>query len=92
MPIIRMFELYDENDELLDRWFGGGTDLTPYFLVEEDGRHFHQTYKKVCMISLMKFIISVSSKRTATSIFVNKHRNNEAQGDRWNILRQKKTG
>ena len=33
---------------LIDRWFGGGTDLTPYYLFEEDARHFHQTYKNVC--------------------------------------------
>ena len=26
----RMFELYDEKDEVIERWFGGGTDLTPY--------------------------------------------------------------
>src|SRR4029078_12269838 len=34
----RMFELYDENDQVMDRWFGGGTDLTPYYLCEEDAR------------------------------------------------------
>lgn len=30
------------------QWFGGGADLTPYFLVEEDVRHFHRTWKAVC--------------------------------------------
>ena len=30
---------------MIDRWFGGGTDLTPYYLFEEDAKHFHQTYK-----------------------------------------------
>src|ERR1041385_8571718 len=44
----RMFELYNEEDMLSDRWFGGGTDLTPYYLFEEDAKHFHQTYKNVC--------------------------------------------
>src|ERR1041385_1648592 len=44
----RMFELYDEEDILVDRWFGGGTDLTPYYLFEEDAKHFHQAYKNVC--------------------------------------------
>jgi coproporphyrinogen III oxidase len=29
-------------------WFGGGSDLTPSYLFEEDVRHFHQTYKTVC--------------------------------------------
>jgi len=24
-------------------WFGGGTDLTPYYAFEEDARHFHRT-------------------------------------------------
>ncbi|KAA8497825.1 Oxygen-dependent coproporphyrinogen-III oxidase, chloroplastic [Porphyridium purpureum] len=29
-------------------WFGGGTDLTPSYLFEDDIKHFHGTYKKVC--------------------------------------------
>merc|ERR1712224_399355 len=29
-------------------WFGGGTDITPSYLDEEDMRHFHGTYKRVC--------------------------------------------
>jgi len=29
-------------------WFGGGSDLTPSYLFEEDVKHFHQTYKDVC--------------------------------------------
>merc|ERR1719183_1708145 len=29
-------------------WFGGGTDLTPSYLFEEDVKHFHGTYKAVC--------------------------------------------
>jgi len=44
----RMFELYDQKGEVIDRWFGGGTDLTPYYLFEEDAVHFHQTYKNLC--------------------------------------------
>jgi coproporphyrinogen III oxidase len=31
-----------------EAWFGGGMDLTPYYLVEEDAMHFHQTIKKTC--------------------------------------------
>ena len=26
-------------------WFGGGMDLTPYYVFEEDARHFHQINK-----------------------------------------------
>ncbi|KAI7934961.1 hypothetical protein MJO29_016224 [Puccinia striiformis f. sp. tritici] len=29
-------------------WFGGGTDLTPSYLFEEDARDFHQHLKKTC--------------------------------------------
>ncbi len=31
-----------------DCWFGGGTDLTPYYPYEEDIRHFHSVLKKAC--------------------------------------------
>ena len=29
-------------------WFGGGADLTPSYLFEEDVRHFHSTLKDAC--------------------------------------------
>jgi len=29
-------------------WFGGGTDLTPYYLFDDDAVHFHRTLKAVC--------------------------------------------
>tara|TARA_B110000305_G_C19175682_1_gene509534 strand:- start:233 stop:811 length:579 start_codon:yes stop_codon:yes gene_type:complete len=29
-------------------WFGGGTDITPNYIDEEDMAHFHGTFKKVC--------------------------------------------
>ena len=29
-------------------WFGGGADLTPYLLVDEDAVHFHQVWKDAC--------------------------------------------
>ncbi len=31
-----------------DQWFGGGADLTPYFLVEDDARSFHATWRGIC--------------------------------------------
>lgn len=30
------------------RWFGGGSDLTPYYLHDEDAIHFHSILKAVC--------------------------------------------
>lgn len=29
-------------------WFGGGADLTPYVLYDEDARHFHETLGATC--------------------------------------------
>jgi coproporphyrinogen III oxidase len=74
----RMFELYNEKEELIDRWFGGGTDLTPYYLFEEDAKHFHQTYKNVCD----EFDISFypKFKKDCDDYFVNWHRNAERRG------------
>jgi coproporphyrinogen III oxidase len=29
-------------------WFGGGSDLTPYYPYRDDAIHFHRTWKQVC--------------------------------------------
>lgn len=29
-------------------WFGGGMDLTPFYLFEEDARHFHRVLRESC--------------------------------------------
>ncbi|KDR67706.1 hypothetical protein GALMADRAFT_257985 [Galerina marginata CBS 339.88] len=34
--------------EVLAWWFGGGSDLTPSYLYEEDAVHFHSTLKSAC--------------------------------------------
>lgn len=42
----RYFEMYDlSNGQVKQAWFGGGADLTPYYLFEEDAVHFHNTLK-----------------------------------------------
>lgn len=41
----RYFEMYDSAGKKIDCWFGGGADLSPYYLFEEDAKHFHQTQK-----------------------------------------------
>lgn len=74
----RMFELYNEKDEVIDRWFGGGTDLTPYYLFEEDARHFHQTYKDACDRFDPTFYPKF--KEVCDNYFVNFHRANERRG------------
>nr|XP_014090080.1 oxygen-dependent coproporphyrinogen-III oxidase [Bactrocera oleae]XP_014090089.1 oxygen-dependent coproporphyrinogen-III oxidase [Bactrocera oleae] len=42
----RYFEV--ESDGEKQWWFGGGTDLTPYYLNEKDAVHFHKTLKNAC--------------------------------------------
>jgi coproporphyrinogen III oxidase len=74
----RMFELYNERDEVIDRWFGGGTDLTPYYLFEEDAKHFHQVYKNACDEFHSTFYSTF--KKDCDDYFVNYHRNNERRG------------
>lgn len=74
----RMFELYDDSGNLQDRWFGGGTDLTPYYLFEEDARAFHQAYKNVCDSFDPGFYPEF--KKTCDDYFVNYHRQNERRG------------
>ncbi len=77
----RMFELYgkvDGNETVIDRWFGGGTDLTPYYLFEEDAFHFHSTYKKVCDGFDKDFYKKF--KEECDGYFVNHHRDHERRG------------
>lgn len=43
----RYFEVTDSSGKK-HWWFGGGTDLTPYYLNVEDAKHFHSTLKAAC--------------------------------------------
>lgn len=74
----RYFELYDKEGNIADSWFGGGSDLTPYYIFEEDGRHFHNTLKKA-MDPFGKERYP-AYKKQCDNYFINKHRNNEARG------------
>lgn len=47
VPIIHMNIRYFEMSNGV-KWLGGGIDLTPHYIVEEDARYFHQELKKVC--------------------------------------------
>ncbi|OLL24162.1 Oxygen-dependent coproporphyrinogen-III oxidase, mitochondrial, partial [Neolecta irregularis DAH-3] len=44
----RYFELTDKDGNPATWWFGGGTDLTPAYLFDEDAIHFHRTLKEAC--------------------------------------------
>jgi len=47
VPIIHMNVRYFEM-ETGEWWFGGGIDLTPHYVVEEDAKYFHSQLKSVC--------------------------------------------
>lgn len=47
MPIIHMNVRYFEMSNGV-WWFGGGIDLTPHYVNEEDARFFHQAMKTAC--------------------------------------------
>lgn len=74
----RLFECYDADGALVDRWFGGGTDLTPYYLYDEDAKHFHSVFKQT--VDSFEGNHYASFKKHCDEYFVNKHRNNECRG------------
>ncbi|GAA4461677.1 oxygen-dependent coproporphyrinogen oxidase [Nemorincola caseinilytica] len=74
----RYFELYNKNGDRIDSWFGGGADLTPYYLFEEDARHFHTTLKNA--IAPFGEELYPLYKKQCDEYFANKHRNNEMRG------------
>ncbi|NNC49601.1 MAG: oxygen-dependent coproporphyrinogen oxidase [Flaviramulus sp.] len=69
----RYFEMYDKNGGIIDSWFGGGQDLTPYYLFEEDAKHFHQTCKTACDKHRPEFYLNY--KKRCDEYFYNAHRN-----------------
>ncbi len=73
----RYFEMYDKDGTIVDQWFGGGQDLTPYYLFEDDAKHFHQTCKTACDKHNPEFYKTYKAK--CDEYFWNAHRN-EARG------------
>ena len=73
----RYFEMYNKQGEIIDAWFGGGQDLTPYYLFEEDATHFHQVCKRACDAHDPAFYPKY--KKQCDAYFWNAHRN-EARG------------
>ncbi len=69
----RYFEMYDKQGEIIDSWFGGGQDLTPYYLFEEDAKHFHQTCKTACDNHNPEFYPKYKAR--CDEYFYNTHRN-----------------
>ncbi len=68
---IRYFELTSDSGEDL-RWFGGGIDLTPHYVIEDDARFFHTSLKHTCDRFQSEFYNKF--KKWADDYFYIKHR------------------
>lgn len=73
----RYFEMYDSSGNIVDSWFGGGQDLTPYYLFDEDAKHFHKVCKMACDKHNLEFYDKY--KKRCDEYFWNSHRD-EARG------------
>jgi coproporphyrinogen III oxidase len=72
VPIIHMNVRYFEMSNGT-WWFGGGIDLTPHYVVEEDAQYFHSRIKEVCDKHGSGFYQEF--KKWADDYFFIKHRN-----------------
>ncbi len=68
----RYFEMYDKTGEVIKQWFGGGQDLTPYYLFDEDAIHFHTVCKNACDKHDTSFYENY--KKRCDTYFYNSHR------------------
>jgi coproporphyrinogen III oxidase len=75
---VRYFELADDQGNLTDCWFGGGTDLTPFYPHEDDARGFHVALRAMC--ARHHPALYPAFKPWCDEYFVNTHRENEARG------------
>ena len=101
IPIIHMNVRYFEMDNGT-YWFGGGIDLTPHYVFDEDAKYFHQQLKNTCDAHSPDYYPKF--KKWADDYFFIKHRN-ETRGvggiffdrlnasesftkeDRWNFIK-----
>ncbi len=75
---VRYFELVDGNGDVTDAWFGGGTDITPFYPHREDVAHFHAALKRACDAHHPAFYDRF--KPWCDEYFVNTHREQEPRG------------
>ncbi len=78
VPIIHMNVRYFEtrsgkdSNEIQDAWFGGGIDLTPHYIIDEDAKWFHSQLKKACDKHNLDYY--PAHKKWADDYFFIKHR------------------
>ena len=72
IPIIHMNVRYFEMSNGIS-WFGGGIDLTPHYVDNDDARYFHRELKKICDDHDTSYYPEF--KKWADDYFFIKHRN-----------------
>lgn len=75
---VRYFQVSDSDGNLVDRWLGGGTDLTPMYPTPEDAHHFHAVLRRAS--DAVHPSLYPRFKQWCDEYFVNKHRGGEARG------------
>ena len=75
---VRYFEITRSSGDMVDAWFGGGTDLTPTYPHPEDAAHFHGALKNLCVRYHASFYPRFKS--WCDHYFVNTHRGEERRG------------
>jgi coproporphyrinogen III oxidase len=75
---VRYFEITADSGQVVDAWFGGGTDLTPTYPYPEDATHFHRVLKSACDRHHPTFYPRF--KTWCDHYFVNTHRGDERRG------------
>lgn len=68
----RYFETANSDGSSQAWWFGGGSDLTPSYLFDEDAVHFHETLKKACDFHDSNYYERF--KKWCDEYFCNRHR------------------
>ncbi len=75
---VRYLEITGADGNVLDAWFGGGTDLTPTYPFAEDAQHFHRALRDICARHHPMFYPRF--KEWCDHYFVNAHRGDERRG------------
>ncbi len=75
---VRFFEIAGPDGTIVDTWFGGGTDLTPFQPQWRDARDFHVALHHMC--SRFHPSLYPRFKSWCDRYFVNAHRGGEARG------------
>ena len=75
---VRYFEVTTADGNVLDAWYGGGTDLTPTYPYPEDAAHFHRTLADLCERHNPDYYTRF--RAWCDRYFRNTHRGGEARG------------